>query len=83
MRECTTGSNQRPRLEFYPWRIARQRNPEGGVFTSHVKAAGLVEAFICRSCGLTELYTIDPGSIEIDGELVREVDGAVPKAPYR
>jgi predicted nucleic-acid-binding Zn-ribbon protein len=78
------GSNPDPIVgEFYPWRIARLRNPGGGYFTPHVKAAGLVEAFICRACGLTELYTRDPENIEVDGELVREVVGPPAQGPFR
>jgi predicted nucleic-acid-binding Zn-ribbon protein len=69
--------------QFFPWRIARLKNPDGGIFESHVMAAGLVEAFICRRCGLTELYTRDPEAILVDGELVRAIDGPPSGAPYR
>ena len=68
--------------QFYPWRIARMRHA-GSFFSSHVAAAGIVEAFVCRRCGLTELYTRDPESIEVDGDLVREIIGPAPAAPYR
>jgi predicted nucleic-acid-binding Zn-ribbon protein len=59
---------------FYPWRIARLKN-RGGIFSSNVMAAGLVEAYICRRCGFTELYTRNAEDIEVDGDLVREIDG--------
>ena len=68
--------------QFYPWRIARVKNPGSGFFDTHVAAAGLAEAFICRGCGLTELYTRDPESIDIDGELVQAIEGP-PTTPYR
>ena len=69
--------------QFYPWRIARLRNPKGGFLASDVMAAGLVEAFICRGCGLTELYTRDVDEIEVDGVLVREVSGPDAQGPFR
>jgi predicted nucleic-acid-binding Zn-ribbon protein len=69
--------------QFWPWRIARLKNPDGGFFASGVMAAGLVEAFICRKCGLTELYTRDPEAIDVDGQVVRALDGPDPGAPYR
>jgi predicted nucleic-acid-binding Zn-ribbon protein len=69
--------------QFYPWRIARLKNPNSGFFSSEVMAAGLVEAFICRSCGFTELYTRDPEAIEVDGQVVQALDGPAAGAPYR
>jgi predicted nucleic-acid-binding Zn-ribbon protein len=78
------GTDQTPEVgQFYPWRIARQRNPRRGMFVSDVMAAGLVEAFICRRCGLTELYTRDASELEADGELVREVSGPPRQGPFR
>jgi predicted nucleic-acid-binding Zn-ribbon protein len=78
------GTGWRPEVgQFFPWRIARQQNPDGGVFVSDVMAAGLVEAFICRRCGFTELYTRDPEAIEVDGRLVRAVAGPATSTPYR
>lgn len=68
---------------FFPWRIARFRNPRPGFFDSQVRAAGLVEAFICRACGLTELYTRDPDELEVDGEMVREIEGPPSQGPFR
>jgi predicted nucleic-acid-binding Zn-ribbon protein len=61
--------------KFYPWRVARMKNHDHGPLISQVVAAGLVEAYVCRVCGLTELYTIDPEAIEVDGVLVKEVNG--------
>jgi predicted nucleic-acid-binding Zn-ribbon protein len=75
--------------DFHPWRIARLCNtkPKTGFFVSlgesEVMAAGLVEAFICRRCGLTELYTRDPDQIEVDGQLVREISGPPRQGPFR
>lgn len=69
--------------QFYPLRIARLRNPDGSFFKSHVSAAGLVEAFVCRACGFTELYTCDPEQIPVDGELVYELSGPPTEGAYR
>jgi len=35
--------------------------------------AGEIEAYVCRQCGYTEFYTRDPGTIQVDGRIVREV----------
>jgi len=64
---------------FYPWRIARLKNPHASWLTSDVAAAGLVEAFVCRACGYTELFTKSPDRIPVDGTIVREIDGAAPE----
>lgn len=78
------GTEKSPEVgQFFPWRIARLKNPKRGFFVSDVMAAGLVEAFICRRCGLTELYTRDVEEIEIDGELVHEVSGPPAQGPFR
>jgi hypothetical protein len=45
--------------------------------------AGLVQAYVCRACGYTELYTRDPQSIPIDGSTVRELIGSERTGPYR
>jgi hypothetical protein len=68
---------------FYPWRIARLKNPRPGTFGEDVMGAGLVEAFICRTCGLTELYTRAPDELEVDGEMVREIEGPPSHGPFR
>ncbi len=67
---------------FYPWRLVRLRNPAGSIFRSHVSATGMVEAYVCRRCGFTELYTRDPASIPIDGETTRLIQTPEPP-PYR
>jgi predicted nucleic-acid-binding Zn-ribbon protein len=69
-----------------PWRIARiPIRPKDGFFGSvvEVASAGLVEAFICKSCGYTELYTKDPSQIPIDGTYVQELVGPKTEEPYR
>lgn len=37
--------------------------------------SGELSAAVCRSCGYTELYVIDPAAIPVDGRMVREVNG--------
>jgi predicted nucleic-acid-binding Zn-ribbon protein len=44
-------------------------------------SAGRVEAWVCRTCGFTELYTVDVAKIPIDGDLVVAISGA--GSPYR
>ena len=44
-------------------------------------SAGRVEAWVCRGCGFTELYTVDPDRIPVDGDLVVAVSGG--SSPYR
>jgi predicted nucleic-acid-binding Zn-ribbon protein len=75
--------DQVDRGNFYPWRIARLRALTPVFLGTRVHAAGLVEAFICRRCGLTELYTTEPDAIEPDGEVVVEVTGPEAAGPYR
>ncbi len=55
----------------------------GKTFMGDVKkgTAGAVSAAVCRGCGYAELHVDDPGSIPVDGELVREVTG--PASPRR
>jgi len=68
--------------KYEPWRIARQAYPDASWTTTEVQAAGLVQAYVCRECGYTELYTQDPKSIPVDGDTVVEIE--VPgHPPYR
>ncbi len=60
-----------------PQLIARVRIQ--GVVTSR----GLLEAYICRKCGFTELYTQDPWSIPVDGDWVREIVPPSGEGPFR
>ena len=68
--------------KFEPWRIARQAYPDGNWMTTKVQAAGLVQAYVCRECGYTELYTQDPKSIPVDGDTVIEIEVSG-QPPYR
>ncbi len=67
----------------HPWRIARIWNPDQGLLSPEHAAAGLVEAYVCRKCGFTELYTRDVDAIEVDGELVRELRAPIGEGPFR
>ena len=80
----TSGTSRAPESgPFYPWRLARVPNASSlGIFSSQIQAAGLVEAFVCRRCGLTEFYTTYPDDIPADGDLVREISGPS-GAPFR
>lgn len=51
--------------------------------SGELKVAGKMRALICRSCGFTELYAVDPQKIPVD-----EIEGAFivtpqEKDPYR
>ncbi len=59
--------------QFHAWRLARVWNPTVGFRQPPDAAAGLVEAYVCRACGYTELYTRGIEQIEPDGEHVREL----------
>jgi hypothetical protein len=62
---------------FYdPWRIARVENPKRGFLNQQDGAVGLVEAYVCRACGFTELFTREPDRIPVDGEQVAEIVGS-------
>jgi predicted nucleic-acid-binding Zn-ribbon protein len=67
------------------WRIARVKYIEEGIFGQkrRVNMVGRVEAYICRRCGYTELYTKDPESLPIDGENVVLLKGPDDVGPYR
>jgi predicted nucleic-acid-binding Zn-ribbon protein len=69
--------------QYLPWRLVRFPNPKPGFFASNLVGAGLVEAFVCKGCGYTELYTKDAAQIPVDGEHVRELEGPEPQGPYR
>ncbi len=68
-----------------PWRLALVPTPEEQRrwYKADTAVAGLMEAYVCRLCGYTELYTRDPGAIPVDGIYVREVTPEVPPGPYR
>jgi predicted nucleic-acid-binding Zn-ribbon protein len=46
--------------------------------------AGQLTAVVCRKCGYTEFYVLDPETITPDGKYVHEIGGAGPSAtPHR
>jgi hypothetical protein len=47
------------------------------------KPLGVFEAYICRACGFTELYSRDPGNIPIGREYNTEPFELPESAPYR
>lgn len=61
--------------QFEAWRLVRMHRLDGGIFSEKVQAAGLVTAYVCRSCGYTEFYVRDPDLIPIDNKTVREIVG--------
>ena len=65
------------------FRVATVPNTGGGFFSPSTIAAGRLTAAVCRACGYTELYTVNPGNLPIDGTWVRELVGPEPEGPYR
>ena len=46
--------------------------------------AGQLTAVVCKSCGYTELYVLDPDSIKPDGKYVHELNSSAPSStPHR
>jgi hypothetical protein len=89
-RAGTTGSpapGERPEPlaqgTYHPLRIARIVNPDPRLIGPREAAVGLVEAYVCRRCGFTELYTRGAELIAPDGTQVRELVGPEPQGPYR
>jgi predicted nucleic-acid-binding Zn-ribbon protein len=44
---------------------------------------GTVNAYVCRACGYTELYTLEPHRIPVDGVWVQALRGKSPDGPFR
>lgn len=67
-----------------PWylKVAVVPAPKG-FLEPETKGAGHLAAAVCKRCGYTELYTLDPQSIPVDGKHVREAVGPEPEQPYR
>jgi hypothetical protein len=72
-------STRAPARFFHPFRLARL----GWIDRYQKGAIGLVQAYVCRACGFTELYTRAADQISIDGTHVREIVGPESDAPYR
>jgi hypothetical protein len=74
-----------PYGQVEPWHVARVPEAVAGfpLPGGEPVSAGLVQAYVCRGCGYTELYTRDASSIPVDGTLVRELVGPEKSGPYR
>ena len=60
------------------------------LFTGHgffgdekTKRAGKLTAVVCKGCGYTELYVVDPETIEPDGKYVTDMSGPRSTTPHR
>jgi len=49
------------------------RTKMGGKIGGH--AAGPLEAIVCSQCGYCEHYVVDPGTLQIDNDTIREFNG--------
>ena len=45
--------------------------------------AGRLSAVVCKGCGYTELYVLDPDAIQPDGRYVTELSGPRSTSPHR
>jgi predicted nucleic-acid-binding Zn-ribbon protein len=63
--------------------VAIVPNPVTGFFQPGIVSAGRLQAAVCRKCGYTELYTLQPELIPVDGKWVRELVGPESAGPYR
>jgi predicted nucleic-acid-binding Zn-ribbon protein len=64
------------------WRLARaNKQPHPGKVK--MVSVGRVQAYVCRACGFTELYTADVADIPIDGHFVVAVTGPAKGSPFR
>ena len=60
------------------------RDEEAKVEQSHVvRGRGVLEMYICTSCGFVEWYCQDPESIPIGPENMSEIVDYTPTEPYR
>jgi DNA-directed RNA polymerase subunit RPC12/RpoP len=65
------------------------RHDPGGVFTTssvepdHSQPLGVLDAWVCRACGLTELYAREPASIPIGPEYATELVDVGARPPFR
>ena len=56
----------------------------GDGFFNEIRArAGKLSAVVCRRCGFTELYVLDPDRLQPDGKYITEVTGPSPSGPVR
>jgi predicted nucleic-acid-binding Zn-ribbon protein len=70
--------------EIRPMRLAVILTGRGLFGAEKLGRAGQLSAVVCKSCGYTEFYVLDPESIKPDGEYVHEINGAGPSAtPHR
>lgn len=45
--------------------------------------AGKLSAMMCRRCGFTELYVLDPNMVVPDGKYITEISGPQSTSPHR
>lgn len=79
---------QQVRHPSEPMRVARVPVKPVGILgitldRSDESLAGVLQAYVCRACGYTELYTELPETIPVDGELVRLLRAPDKPGPYR
>lgn len=55
-----------------------------GFGNGQLDRAGHLTAVVCRKCGYTEFYVLDPETITPDGKYVHEIGGSGPSStPHR
>jgi hypothetical protein len=56
---------------------------EGFFGDEKLRRAGRLTAVVCKGCGYTELYVLDPQAITPDGKYVSEINGPASTSPHR
>jgi hypothetical protein len=62
---------------------ARSASPDGTLGVAGERPLGLMVAHVCRRCGKTEIFTMNPQQIPIGTEYGTRLVKLAPKTPYR
>ena len=54
-----------------------------GFLGEKTERVGKVSAVVCHKCGYTELYVVDPTSIQPDGKYITSMTGPASTTPHR
>jgi predicted nucleic-acid-binding Zn-ribbon protein len=66
----------------YPMSFALRKKGEGWL-GEKLEIVGRLTAYMCRSCGYTEMYAYDPAAIVPDGKYILEYGPMSSSEPYR
>jgi predicted nucleic-acid-binding Zn-ribbon protein len=66
-----------------PMYLAMLFTGQGFFGDEKTRRAGRLTAVVCKGCGFTELYVLDPEAIEPDGKYVSDISGPQASTPHR